>query len=44
MDSRDSNSYNEYLKNAAQINLEREKAGLAPAPIMSGAEWAGKNS
>jgi hypothetical protein len=42
MDSRDASSYNEYLKNAGQINLEREKAGLAPSPIMSRAEWSGK--
>ena len=42
MDSRDSSAYNDYLKTAAQINLEREKAGLAPSPIMSRAEWAGK--
>jgi hypothetical protein len=42
MDSRDASAYNEYLKNAGQINLEREKAGLAPSPIMSRAEWSGK--
>jgi hypothetical protein len=42
MDSHDSSAYNDYLKNVAQINLEREKAGLAPIPIMSRAEWAGK--
>ena len=42
MDSHDSSAYNEYLKNTAQINLEREKAGLAPTPVMSRGEWAGK--
>jgi hypothetical protein len=42
MDAHDSSAYNQYLKDAAQINIEREKAGLAPAPIMSRAEWAGK--
>ena len=42
MDAHDSSAYNEYLKNTDQINLEREKAGLAPTPILSRAEWAGK--
>lgn len=42
MDAHDSSAYNEYLKNTGQINLEREKAGLAPTPILSRAEWAGK--
>jgi len=41
MDAHDTAAYNEYLKTAAEINLEREKAGLPPAPIMSRAEWAG---
>ena len=41
MDSRDTSAYNEYLKDAANINLEREKAGLAPMTIMSRDEWAG---
>ena len=42
MDAHDSSAYNEYLKNTSQINLEREKAGLAPTPILSRAEWSGK--
>jgi hypothetical protein len=42
MDAHDTSAYNEYLKDAAQINLEREKARMAPAPILSRAEWAGK--
>lgn len=42
MDSRDVTAYNEYLKDAGMINLEREKAGLAPAPLMTRDEWAGK--
>jgi hypothetical protein len=41
MDSRDATAYNEYLKDAGMINLEREKAGLAPAPILTRDEWAG---
>ena len=42
MDAHDSSAYNQYLKDVAQTNLEREKAGLAPTPILSRAEWAGK--
>ena len=42
LDSHDSNAYNEYLKQTAEINLEREKAGLPPTPVMSRNEWAGK--
>jgi hypothetical protein len=42
MDAHDSSAYNQYLKDVAQINLEREKAGLAPTSILSRAEWAGK--
>ena len=42
MDAHDNSAYNEYLKDAAQINLEREKAGLAPAPILTREQWAGK--
>jgi len=42
MDSRDVSAYNEYLKDAGMINLEREKAGLAPAPLLTRDEWAGK--
>ncbi|HKQ24915.1 MAG TPA: hypothetical protein VJT81_10785 [Burkholderiales bacterium] len=42
MDSREVNAYNEYLRDAGRINIEREQAGLAPAPILSREEWAGK--
>lgn len=42
MDSRDTAAYNEYLKDAATINMEREKAGLAPMTLMTRDEWAGK--
>jgi hypothetical protein len=42
IESHDSSAYNEYLKDAGMINLEREKAGLAPAPILTRDEWAGK--
>ena len=42
MDAHDSSAYNQYLKDTGQINLEREKAGLAPTPVLSRAEWAGK--
>jgi hypothetical protein len=42
MDSRDVSAYNEYLKDAGMINLEREKAGLAPAPLLTRDEWSGK--
>lgn len=44
MDSRDTNAYNQYLKDAAQINIEREKAGLQPNKILSREEWSGKKS
>lgn len=42
MDAHEATAYNEYLKEAAQINIEREKAGLEPTPILSRAEWAGR--
>jgi hypothetical protein len=42
MDSRDVSAYNEYLKDAAMINIEREKAGLAPTPLLTRDEWSGK--
>ena len=42
IDSHDSSAYNEYLKDAGMINLEREKAGLPPAPILTRDQWAGK--
>ncbi len=41
MDAQENNAYNEYLKNAGQINLEREKAGLSPAPVLTRDEWRG---
>ena len=45
LDSRDARAdaqaYNQYLNDAARVNLEREKAGLAPAPIMSREQWSG---
>ena len=42
LDAHDSSAYNEYLKQAGEINLAREKAGLPPTPVMSRNEWAGK--
>jgi hypothetical protein len=42
MEAHDTSAYNEYLKDAAQNNLEREKAGLAPAPILTREQWAGR--
>ncbi len=42
MDSRDVSAYNQYLKDAAQINIEREKAGLPPTKILTREEWSGK--
>ena len=42
MDSRDIQAYNDYLRDAGRINLEREQAGLAPAPILTRDEWTGK--
>ncbi len=42
LDSREINAYNEYLRDAGRINMEREQAGLAPAPILSREEWVGK--
>ena len=43
LDSRDVSAYNDYLKDVGMINIEREKVGLPPAPILSRNEWAGKN-
>jgi hypothetical protein len=42
LDSRDVLAYNDYLRDAGRINLEREQAGLAPAPILTRDEWSGK--
>jgi hypothetical protein len=42
LDSRDLQAYNDYLRDAGRINLEREQAGLAPAPILTRDEWSGK--
>jgi len=42
LDSHDTSAYNDYLRDAARINLEREKAGLAPMKILTRSEWAGK--
>jgi hypothetical protein len=42
LDSRDLQAYNDYLRDAGRINIQREQAGLAPAPILSRAEWSGK--
>ena len=42
LDSKDTQAYNDYLRDAGRINIEREQAGLAPAPIMNRAEWSGK--
>ena len=44
MDSRDTSAYNDYLNDAAKINIEREKAGLAPNPMLTRDEWAGTRS
>lgn len=41
LDSRDLHAYNDYLRDAGRINMEREKAGLAPAPILTRDEWSG---
>ena len=40
----DVSAYNDYLKNVGELNLEREKAGLAPVPILTRNEWAGKKT
>lgn len=42
LDSRDTVAYNDYLRTMAEINLEREKAGLPPSTVMGRSEWAGK--
>lgn len=42
MDAREATSYNEYVRDAGRINIEREQAGLAPTPILGRDEWAGK--
>ena len=42
MDAREANAYNEYVRDAGRINIEREQAGLTPTPILTRNEWAGK--
>ena len=42
MDAREGNAYNEYVRDAGRINIEREQAGLVPTPILSRDEWTGK--
>jgi hypothetical protein len=44
LDSHDTSAYNDYLRDAAKINIEREKAGLAPNPMLTRDEWAGTRS
>lgn len=39
MDSHDRRMYLEYRRDAERMNLEREKAGLPPNPIMRSEEW-----
>jgi len=36
---REQRTYPQYLTEMERINLEREKAGLAPRPIMTQEEW-----
>lgn len=43
MDSLDRRMYLDYRRDAERINLEREKAGLPPNPILISEEWARAN-
>lgn len=42
MDSEDRRQYLDYRTESERINLEREKSGLTPHPIMSYEEWKKK--
>jgi hypothetical protein len=39
VEHRDRNAYLHYRQEAEKLNLEREKTGLAPQPIMTIEEW-----
>jgi 5-enolpyruvylshikimate-3-phosphate synthase len=39
MDSEDRRHYLDYRAEAERINMEREKSGLAPRPILSYEQW-----
>ena len=41
MDSEDRKHYSEYMQETQRINLEREKAGLAPQKTATFEEWKG---
>jgi len=41
MKSQDRQHYSEYLTETQRINLEREKAGLAPEKMLTFEEWRG---
>jgi hypothetical protein len=41
MKSQDREHYSDYVKETGRLNLEREKAGLAPQKIMTFDEWRG---
>jgi hypothetical protein len=38
-DTRNIQSYNTYRADAERLNLDRQKAGLKPQPVMTFAEW-----
>jgi hypothetical protein len=42
MNSMDHDKYSEYVQNTNHLNLEREKAGLKPIPVMTFNEWRGE--
>jgi hypothetical protein len=39
-ESRDTEAYGQYRNDLARSNIEREKAGQAPVPILDREEWA----
>ncbi len=41
MNSQDRQHYSEYVTETQRLNLEREKANLAPLAIMTFKEWRG---
>lgn len=43
MNSMDHEHYSDYVTQTEQINLERQKAGLQPTPIMTFQQWKGNS-
>jgi hypothetical protein len=42
MKSQDRQHYSDYVTETQRLNLEREKAGLAPTKILTFEEWSGR--